>query len=60
MAGKYSRKTQTEVKRAMQELEQGTLKSGRSGKTVKRENKRSPSAYPRQGRKALASRQDRE
>jgi hypothetical protein len=32
---KYGRKAQTKVERAMHERKRGTLKSGRSGKTVK-------------------------
>lgn len=32
---KYSRKASSKVKRAMHERKRGTLKSGRSGKTVK-------------------------
>jgi hypothetical protein len=32
---KYGRKAQSKVKRAMHERKRGTLKSGRSGKTVK-------------------------
>ena len=32
---KYSKKAQSKVKRAMHERKEGTLKSGRSGKTVK-------------------------
>lgn len=35
MPRKYSKKAQDEVKKAMRERKQGTLKSGRSGKTVK-------------------------
>lgn len=35
MARKYSQKASTEVEKAMHERKQGTLKSGRSGKTVK-------------------------
>jgi len=35
MAGKYGKKAQSNVKRAMHERKRGTLKSGRSGKTVK-------------------------
>ena len=35
MAGKYGKKAQSKVKRAMHERKRGTLKSGRSGKTVK-------------------------
>ena len=34
MARKYSKKSQTEVTKAMHERKQGTLKSGRSGKKV--------------------------
>ena len=32
---KYGKKAQSKVKRAMHERKEGTLKSGRSGKTVK-------------------------
>ena len=32
---KYGKKAQSKVKRAMHERKKGTLKSGRSGKTVK-------------------------
>jgi hypothetical protein len=32
---KYSKKSQSKVKRAMHEMKSGTLKSGRSGKKVK-------------------------
>lgn len=32
---KYSKKAQSKVKKAMHEKKEGTLKSGRSGKTVK-------------------------
>jgi hypothetical protein len=35
MARKYSKKAQKYVKRAMRKRKRGTLKSGRSGKTVK-------------------------
>lgn len=35
MARKYSKKTQDEVKEAMHERKEGTLKSGKSGKKVK-------------------------
>jgi hypothetical protein len=35
MARKYSTKAQSEVKEAMHERKKGTLKSGKSGKTVK-------------------------
>ena len=35
MASKYGKKAQSKVKRAMLERKRGTLKSGRSGKTVK-------------------------
>jgi hypothetical protein len=35
MPRKYSSKAQTEVKKAMHERKQGTLKSGQSGKKVK-------------------------
>jgi hypothetical protein len=35
MARKYSEKAQNEVKKAMHERKHGTLKSGKSGKTVK-------------------------
>ena len=35
MARKYGRKAQSKVKRAMHERKRGTLKSGRSGKTVR-------------------------
>jgi hypothetical protein len=35
MAGKYGKKAQQKVERAMHERKAGTLKSGRSGKTVK-------------------------
>ena len=35
MARKYGKKAQRKVKRAMHERKRGTLKSGRSGKTVK-------------------------
>jgi hypothetical protein len=35
MAGKYSKKAQSEVKNALHEKKHGTLKSGKSGKTVK-------------------------
>jgi len=35
MASKYGKKAQSKVKRAMHERKRGTLKSGRSGKTVK-------------------------
>lgn len=31
---KYSKKSQEKVKRAMHEMKEGTLKSGKSGKTV--------------------------
>ena len=34
MPRKYSKKAQSEVKQAMHERKQGTLKSGRSGKKV--------------------------
>lgn len=34
MARKYSKKSQSEVKKAMHERKHGTLKSGRSGKKV--------------------------
>jgi hypothetical protein len=34
MAARYSKKSQSEVKKAMHERKQGTLKSGRSGKKV--------------------------
>jgi uncharacterized protein DUF6496 len=35
MARKYSKKASADVKRAMKKRKAGTLKSGRSGKTVK-------------------------
>ncbi|MET3840301.1 DUF6496 domain-containing protein [Bradyrhizobium sp. OAE829] len=35
MARKYSKKASTDVKRAMKKRKAGTLKSGRSGRTVK-------------------------
>ena len=35
MASRYGKKAQSKVKRAMHERKRGTLKSGRSGKTVK-------------------------
>jgi len=35
MASKYGKKASSKVKRAMHKRKQGTLKSGRSGKTVK-------------------------
>jgi hypothetical protein len=35
MARKYSTKSQNEVKKAMHERKEGTLKSGKSGKKVK-------------------------
>ena len=35
MTSKYGKKAQSKVKRAMHERKRGTLKSGRSGKTVK-------------------------
>jgi hypothetical protein len=35
MAGKYGKKAQKKVKRALHERKRGTLKSGRSGKKVK-------------------------
>jgi len=35
MARKYSRKASVDVERAMKKRKAGTLKSGRSGKTVK-------------------------
>ena len=35
MARKYSKKASAKVERAMKERKSGTLKSGRSGKTVK-------------------------
>src|SRR5213075_3279234 len=35
MASKYGKKAQKKVKRAMHERKRGTLKSGRSGRTVK-------------------------
>lgn len=35
MARKYSRSAAKDVKRAMEKRKKGTLKSGRSGKTVK-------------------------
>ena len=35
MAPKYSKKTSADVERAMKKRKAGTLKSGRSGKTVK-------------------------
>jgi hypothetical protein len=35
MASKYGKKAQQKVKRAMHERKRGTLKSGKSGKTVK-------------------------
>lgn len=35
MPRKYSKKAQTEVKKAMHERKEGELKSGKSGKTVK-------------------------
>ncbi|MBR1267049.1 hypothetical protein JQ629_05945 [Bradyrhizobium sp. AUGA SZCCT0222] len=35
MARKYSRKASADVKRAMKKRKAGTLKSGRSGRTVK-------------------------
>jgi len=35
MARKYSKKSQSSVKRAMKKRKKGTLKSGRSGKKVK-------------------------
>jgi hypothetical protein len=35
MAPKYSKKTSADVERAMKKRRAGTLKSGRSGKTVK-------------------------
>ena len=35
MARKYSKKASSYVKRAMKKRKKGTLKSGRSGKTVK-------------------------
>ena len=35
MARKYSRKASADVERAMKKRKAGTLKSGRSGKTVK-------------------------
>jgi hypothetical protein len=35
MARKYSKAASAKVKRAMHERKEGTLKSGRSGKTVK-------------------------
>jgi hypothetical protein len=35
MAGKYSKASGRKVERVMHEMKEGTLKSGRSGKTVK-------------------------
>ena len=35
MAARYGKKSQSKVKRAMHKRKAGTLKSGRSGKTVK-------------------------
>ena len=35
MAARYGKKAQSKVKRAMHERKRGTLKSGRSGRTVK-------------------------
>jgi Family of unknown function (DUF6496) len=35
MASKYSKASGRKVERVMQEMKEGTLKSGRSGKTVK-------------------------
>ena len=35
MPGKYGKKAASEVRKAMHERKQGTLKSGRSGKKVK-------------------------
>ncbi len=35
MPRKYSKRSQQKVKRAMHEMERGTLKSGHSGKTVR-------------------------
>jgi uncharacterized protein DUF6496 len=35
MASKYGKKARSKVKRAMHKKKRGTLKSGRSGKTVK-------------------------
>ena len=35
MAARYGKKAQSKVKRAMHKRKAGTLKSGRSGKTVK-------------------------
>ena len=35
MAGKYSKTAQNEVKKAMHEKKEGTLKSGKYGKKVK-------------------------
>jgi hypothetical protein len=35
MTRRYSKKSQSEVKKAMHEHKQGTLKSGKSGKKVK-------------------------
>lgn len=35
MARKYSKKSQQKVEKTMREFKRGTLKSGRSGKTVR-------------------------
>ena len=35
MARKYSKESERKVERVMHEMKEGTLKSGRSGKTVK-------------------------
>jgi len=50
MTTKYGKKAQSSVKSAMHEFKHGKLKSGKAGTKV--ENKRSPSAYRRPGRKA--------
>ena len=52
MARKYSKSASKDVERAMRKKKRGTLKSGRSGKTVKAVSKPSPSGYLRPVKRA--------
>ena len=58
---RYGKSAGQKVKRAMHERKKGTLKSGRSGKTVKSRSRLSPSACPKRVVPAARYRQkDRE
>ena len=52
MARKYSSGASKKVEQAMHERKEGTLKSGRSGKTVKSRKQAIPSGFPKPGERA--------